>query len=49
MKRKKGHKAFFISHGVMSKNTTPPQIVICDPGTVLHLRPRCSFTYLNKG
>lgn len=45
---KKGHyNAFFISHGVMRKNTTPPQIVICDPSTVLHLCPRRSFTYLN--
>lgn len=46
--KNKGHQnAFFFSHGVMSKNTTPPQIVICDPGTVLHLCPRCSFTYFN--
>lgn len=48
MEKNKGHhNALFISHRVMSKNTTPPQIVICDPGTVLHLCPRCSFTYLN--
>lgn len=47
MKNKAHHNAFIISHRVMSKNTTPPQIVICDPGTVLHLCPRCSFTYLN--